>query len=307
MKKILVIGSFMTDLVFKTSKMPSKGETYIGEQYEKYTGGKGANQAVAASRLGADVSMIGKLGYDEFGREHIEKLKEENIGHGGVLFDSTARTGVGNVTIDDAGDNKIIVVPGANLTLNESDIEQHKQLIKDSDIVVLQLEIPIDIVYQCIDLAEEYGKTIILNPAPAQIIDEQIAKNVDYFIPNEVESCLLTGQKVEGVDDARTAAQILLNQGYQNVIVTLGDKGAIYTGEGVEEYFDPLEVKAVDSTAAGDSFIGTFAYGLSMDWNLADIMETAIRASACTVTKLGAQPSLPAWTDIENMKATAKF
>src|SRR5699024_2075776 len=180
MKKILVIGSFMTDLVFKTSKMPSKGETYIGEQYEKYTGGKGANQAVAASRLGADVSMIGKLGYDEFGSEHIEKLKEENIGHGGVLFDSTARTGVGNVTIDDAGDNKIIVVPGANLTLNESDIEQHKQLIKDSDIVVLQLEIPIDIVYQCIDLAEEYGKTIILNPAPAQIIDEQIAKKVDY-------------------------------------------------------------------------------------------------------------------------------
>ncbi|MEB8085682.1 ribokinase [Staphylococcus pseudoxylosus] len=306
MKKILVIGSLMTDFVFRTSKMPSTGETFIGEEYEKYTGGKGANQAVAAARLGGEVSMIGKLGDDEFAKEHIESLKKEKIAHKSVLLDETSRTGVGNVTIDNEGNNKIIVVPGANLELKIADIINHKKLIKEADIIVLQLEVPMDVVYQCIDIAYDYNKTIIVNPAPAQDFDHNKAKKVDYFIPNEVESGLLTGKTINNIEDAKESAEILISVGYKNVIVTLGGYGAIFVNKKEFKYFDSLNVSPIDTTAAGDSFIGTLAYGLSKNWDIDQIIESAIKASGCTVTKLGSQPSLPTWRDIENLKEIVK-
>ena len=306
MKKILVVGSLMTDFVFRTSKMPSTGETFIGEQYEKYTGGKGANQAVAAARLGGEVTMIGKLGNDEFGKEHVESLKKERIAHQSVLLDDTSRTGVGNVTIDSDGNNKIIVVPGANLELKTVDITNHKKLIKDADIVVLQLEVPMDVVYRCINIAYDYNKIIIVNPAPAQYFDQDLAKKVDYFIPNEVESSLLTDKTINNIEDAKDAADILINTGYKNVIITLGDAGAIFVNKNQFKYFNSIKVNPVDTTAAGDSFIGTLAYGLSRNWNIDQIIESAIKASGCTVTKLGAQPSLPTWRDIENLKEIVK-
>jgi len=307
MKKILVIGSFMTDLVFKTSKMPSTGETLIAEQYEKYTGGKGANQAVAASRLGGNVEMIGKLGNYEFGKEHIEKLEDENIKHQSIMFDNNARTGVGNVTIDKDGNNKILVVPGANLKLVEEEILNHENIIKNSDIIVLQLEIPINVVYKCIDLAYKHGKVIILNPAPAQDIDKEIAHKVDYIIPNETEAEVLTNYEVATIEDAKSAAQILLDQGYKHTIITLGNKGAIYATRDKWKYFNGINVDAVDTTAAGDSFIGTLAYGLAQDFNIEEIMLMAIKASACTVKKLGAQPSLPKWRDIKKLDEIVEY
>ncbi|MBF7018035.1 ribokinase [Staphylococcus durrellii] len=306
MKKILVIGSLMTDFVFRTSKMPNTGETFIGEQYEKYTGGKGANQAVAAARLGGEVSMIGKLGNDEFGKEHIESLKKERIAHQSVLFDDISRTGVGNVTIDNDGNNKIIVVPGANLALKTIDIMNNEKLIRDADIIVLQLEVPMDVVYQCIDIAYDYNKTIIVNPAPAQDFDQSIAKKVDYFIPNEVESGLLTGKTINNIEDAKEAADILISAGYKNVIITLGGDGAIFVNKNQFKYFNSIKVSPIDTTAAGDSFIGTLAYGLSKSWNIDQTIESAIKASGCTVTKLGSQPSLPTWKDIENLKEIVK-
>lgn len=307
MKKILVIGSFMTDLVFKTSKMPVTGETLIAEKYEKYTGGKGANQAVAASRLGGNVEMIGKLGKDEFGEEHIEKLKEEHIEYQSIMFDDESRTGVGNVTIDKDGNNKILIVPGANLKIVEEEIIKNEHIIKNSDIIVLQLEIPINVVYKCIELAHKYGKTIILNPAPAQEIDPNIAHKVDYIIPNETEAELLTKYKVESVNDAKIAAQILLDQGYKNTIITLGNKGAIYATNGQWKYFNSMNVQAVDTTAAGDSFIGTLAYGIAEGFDIEKIMSIAIKASACTVKKMGAQPSLPKWKDIMQLEEIVEY
>jgi ribokinase len=306
MKKILVIGSFMTDLVVQTSKVPVEGETIIGNTFNRFTGGKGANQAVAAARLGGDVTMIGKLGEDDFGREHIDALKFENINHHSILFDSQASTGVGNVVIDSNGNNRIIVVPGANLKLSEKDIEAFENVIINSDIVVLQLEVPIKTVYKSIELANKHGKTIILNPAPAQPIDQKYMDKVDYFVPNETEASLLTNIEVSNLETAEKAAEALLLQGYKNVIITLGSKGVIFKNNTEMKFVKAYTVKAVDTTAAGDSFIGSFAYGLSNNMSIEQSLNLAVAASALTVTKLGAQPSLPKIDDVNELLLVAQ-
>ncbi|WP_040207353.1 ribokinase [Neobacillus jeddahensis] len=301
MKKIVVIGSFMTDLVVQTPKVPVEGETIIGTTFNRFTGGKGANQAVAAARLGGDVTMIGKLGEDDFGREHIDALQAENINHDSILFDSGASTGVGNVVIDRNGNNRIIVVPGANLNLTERDIETFENVIIDSDIVVLQLEVPMATVYKSIELANKHGKTIILNPAPAQPIDPNYMDKVDYFVPNETEASLLTNIEVNSLETAEQAAEALLVQGYKNVIITLGSKGVMFKNNTEMKFVKAYTVKAVDTTAAGDSFIGSFAYGLSNHMSIGQSLNLAVAASALTVTKLGAQPSLPKMDDVNEL------
>jgi ribokinase len=306
MKKILVIGSFMTDLVVQTPKVPVEGETIIGNTFNRFTGGKGANQAVAAARLGGDVTMIGKLGEDDFGREHIDALNSENINHHSILFDSQASTGVGNVVIDSNGNNRIIVVPGANLKLSEKDIEAFENVIINSDIVVLQLEVPMETVYKSIELANKHGKTIILNPAPAQPIDPKYMDKVDYFVPNETEASLLTNIEVSNLETAEKAAEALLLQGYKNVIITLGNKGVIFKNNTEMKFVKAYTVKAVDTTAAGDSFIGSFAYGLSNNMSIEQSLNLAVAASALTVTKLGAQPSLPKIDDVNELLLVAQ-
>lgn len=298
MKKILVIGSFMTDLVVQTPKVPVEGETIIGSTFNRFTGGKGANQAVAAARLGGDVTMIGKLGEDDFGREHIDALKAENINHQSVLYDSQSNTGVGNIVIDQNGNNRIVVIPGANLRLTDKDIASFENVIIDSDIVVLQLEIPMETVYKSIELAHKHGKTIILNPAPAQPIKSSYIEKVDYFIPNETEASLLTNIEVSSLETAEKAAETLLFQGYKNVIITLGSKGVLFKNSSDMNFVKAHTVKAVDTTAAGDSFIGSFAYGLSNEMSIEQALNLAVAASALTVTKLGAQPSLPKIDDV---------
>ncbi|WP_449621150.1 ribokinase [Robertmurraya sp. Marseille-Q9965] len=301
MKKILVIGSFMTDLVVQTPKVPVEGETIIGSTFNRFTGGKGANQAVAAARLGGDVTMIGKLGEDDFGREHIDALKAENVNHQSVIYDSQSNTGVGNIVIDQNGNNRIVVIPGANLRLTEKDIASFENVIIDSDIVVLQLEIPMETVYKSIELAHKHGKTIILNPAPAQPIKSIYIDKVDYFIPNETEASLLTNIEVSSLETAEKAAETLLMQGYKNVIITLGSKGVLFKNSSEMKYVKAHTVKAVDTTAAGDSFIGSFAYGLSNEMSVEQSLNLAVAASALTVTKLGAQPSLPKIDDVNEL------
>ncbi|MBL4954818.1 ribokinase [Neobacillus sp. YIM B02564] len=301
MKNILVIGSFMTDLVVQSEKVPVEGETTIGKSFNRFTGGKGANQAVAAARLGGKVTMIGKLGEDDFGKEHIQALKAENINTDSILFDSEANTGIGNVIIDSNGNNRIIVVPGANLKLTEQDIKDFEEIIKQSDFVVLQLEIPLPTVYMAIDLANKHKKTIILNPAPAQKIDSDYIQKIDYIIPNETEASLLTNMEVNSLETAKTASEILLNQGYKNVIITLGKTGVVYRDPSEFRFFEAYTVNAVDTTAAGDSFIGSFVYGLASDMSIDHSIKLAVTASALTVTKLGAQPSLPVMSDVEKL------
>ncbi|MEQ2527995.1 ribokinase [Robertmurraya yapensis] len=301
MKKILVIGSFMTDLVVQTPKVPVEGETIIGSTFNRFTGGKGANQAVAAARLGGDVTMIGKLGEDDFGREHIDALKAEHINHQSVLYDSQSNTGVGNIVIDQNGNNRIVVIPGSNLRLTEKDIASFENVIIDSDIVVLQLEIPMETVYKSIELAHKHGKTIILNPAPAQPIKSSYIDKVDYFVPNETEASLLTNIEVSSLETAEKAVETLLMQGYKNVIITLGSKGVLFKNSSEMKFVKAHTVKAVDTTAAGDSFIGSFAFGLSNEMSIEQSLNLAVAASALTVTKLGAQPSLPKIDDVNEL------
>ncbi len=300
MKKVLVIGSFMMDLVVLTSRAPMEGETIVGKSFYQFTGGKGANQAVAASRLGVDVAMIGKLGKDAFGQAHIDSLKKEGIDHKSVLFDDTESSGVGNITLEENGNNRIIVVPGANLKLSPSDIEAFEEQIKNSDIIILQLEIPFETVYKSIELAHKHGKIIILNPAPAAMIPEEFIKLVDYIVPNESEAFILTGIKVNNISSAREAAKALLNLGCKNVIITLGDKGVFFMNNNEEIFQESFKVKAVDTTAAGDSFIGGFAYSLANDFEYKKALEFSCAVGALTVTKIGAQPSLPTIEEVNS-------
>lgn len=298
-KKILVIGSFMTDLVVQTDKVPVEGETVIGNSFNQFTGGKGANQAVAAARLGGNVEMIGKLGKDDFGREHVRSLQNAGIIHDHVLYDNVAASGIGNVTLDSHGNNRIIVIPGANLKLTEQDIDKIEDVIQQSDIVVLQLEIPMQTVYRAIDLAHKHGKKAILNPAPAQPIDLSYANKIDYVTPNETEAYILTGIEVNNLEKTRKAANKLLSQGYKNVIITLGEKGVFFKNQYEEKSFPAYKVKPVDTTAAGDSFVGAFAYGLSAGWNENQAIKFAVATSAITVTRMGSQPSLPKKEEVQ--------
>lgn len=298
MKKILVIGSFMTDLVALTERAPIAGETIIGQSFGQFTGGKGANQAVTAARLGGNVTMIGKLGNDGFGEEHIASLNNDCVNSEHVLFTNDAATGVGHIVLESNGNNRIIVIPGANLKLTPEEIETFEATIEQSDIVILQLEIPFETIYKAIDLAHKHKKTIILNPAPAANLKPEYLKLVDFIVPNESETKLLTGIDVTTIDEARKAAHELLNLGCKNVIITLGEKGVFFKNS-LEEYFQPaFKVIPVDTTAAGDSFIGGFAYSLSIGKDYASALQFSNGVGALTVTRHGAQPSLPTLEEV---------
>lgn len=294
MSQILVIGSFMMDLVAKTPKAPREGETIIGHSFSQFTGGKGANQAVAAARLGAKVSMVGKVGVDSFGDAQIESLKLSNVNTQHILRDGGASTGVGFITLEASGKNRIIIIPGANMLLTPEDIIQKENLIKESTTIILQLEVPLETVYTSIDIANKYNKTVVLNPAPSAKIDNEYLKKVTYFIPNEIEVRDFTGIDVIDKDSARVAATILLKRGCQNVLITLGDKGVYFLNQQGEEYLvKSISVDAVDTTAAGDAFIGAFVFGLQKGFDHWDCLKFANATAALAVTRMGAQPSLP--------------
>lgn len=300
MKKILVIGSFMTDLVIKSDRFTKAGETIFGESFDQFTGGKGANQAVAAARLGGNVEMIGELGKDSFGEDQIASLEENNVKHDNVLFTDEVKSGVGNPQIDSKGQNRIVVVPGANLKLKPNDLKKFEGIIKNADIIVLQLEIPLETVYKAIEIAGKYDKTIILNPAPAADLDDKYAPLITYMTPNESEAEYLTGISTDTEIGIKKAADALLNKGYQNVVITLGDKGSYFKNKNREYFVPAYKVKAVDSTAAGDEFIGSFAYGIANNWTIKIALEFSSAASALSVTRMGAQPSLPVKKEVDD-------
>lgn len=294
MSKILVIGSFMMDLVAKTSRAPREGETIIGYSFSQFTGGKGANQAVASARLGAEVSILGKVGIDSFGDEQIKSLNLSHVNTQYILRDDRASTGVGFITLEADGKNRIIIIPGANMLLGPDDIINKEDLIKKSNFLILQLEIPLETVYKSIDIAYKYNRTIILNPAPSAKIDNEYLKKVTYFIPNEVEVKDFTGIDVMDRASAKLAAKKLLKLGCQNVLITLGDKGVYFLNTNNEEHFvKGIEVNAVDTTAAGDAFIGAFVFALQRGLGHLDCLKFANASAALSVTRMGAQPSLP--------------
>lgn len=301
MKKIAVVGSFMTDLIITADRFVKEGETLIGTSFGQFPGGKGANQAVAAARLGAPVTMIGKLGRDAFGDEQIASMEANHVDHSHVLFSDDHHSGVGNPQIDGQGRNRIVVVPGANMDFTPAEIDNLAATIAANDIILLQLEIPIQTIYQTIRIAHRLGKTVIVNPAPAQPLDADYAGWIDWIAPNEHEAQALTGIPVHGFTDAQRAAKKLLDLGYRNVLITLGQQGALAaTADGTSCRVDAFPVTAIDSVGAGDAYIGTFAYALANDWSVEAAMGFAAADAAISVTRHGCQPSLPTTTEVRS-------
>jgi ribokinase len=292
---IVVVGSLNMDLVVRLPKIPKPGETLLGGVFNTYPGGKGANQAVAASRLGGHVSMIGCVGDDSFGRELVENLSKEGVDASHVFVQPNVSTGVALIQVDDQAQNSIAVASGANYRLSSEYVEKALQAIEKIDVVVLQLETPLDTIYTAARVANQRGAKVILNPAPAQVLENDLLHLVDYLIPNEYEISTMTGFQIQNITDTDQAAQQLLSKGVKNLIVTLGNKGSVIFEGNTNNSVDipAWKVQAVDTTAAGDCFIGAFAVGLSKEKSVKDAAAFASAAAAISVTRLGAQPSLP--------------
>lgn len=294
--RIVVIGSINMDYVSQVANLPQKGETITANNYHISPGGKGANQAVAAKRLGADVLMIGALGNDSAGKDLYSRLEKEGIDVSGILFSDTA-TGNAIITVDEKGSNTIVVFPGSNAKLDEAWVEGFRDEIKNADCVILQLEIPMETVAASVKLSKEYGTRVILNPAPAKDIPLEVYKNVDMITPNETEL-----EKLTGTGDVKKGAKILIDRGVKEVVVTLGDKGSYYLNNEKELLVKPVKVNAIDSTAAGDSFNAALAVVLNENLDIEASLHFSNIVGALTTTKVGAQNSLPYRDEVESFK-----
>jgi len=294
--KIVVIGSINRDYTAQVKKLPEKGETVIASSYKISIGGKGANQAVAAKRLGAQVYMIGAVGDSDGGRDIVKELESEGIDVSGVLFTEEV-TGNAMITIDELGFNTIVVYPGANAKLDSSWIERHSKIIEEADFVILQLEIPLETVETAVKLSKKYNVKVILNPAPAKEIPDEVYKYIDIITPNEVELTQLTG-----TTDIKDGANMLIEKGVSEVIVTLGEKGSYYTNGQEEIFSEAVPVNTIDSTAAGDSFNAAIAVALCENMNIKSALNFANIVGALTTTKMGAQDSLPYRDEVESFR-----
>ena len=301
MKNICVIGSLNMDLVVNVDTMPKPGQTIIGSNFKEVPGGKGANQAVAMARLNGNVSMIGKVGEDGFGQTLINSLKNDKVDTT-YIQTSKGATGVALITVDKNAQNSIVVSPGANFEVKEDDIDNNIEAIKNSDIVVLQLETPLYTIKYALNKAKELNKYTILNPAPAVKLDDEIIKNVDLLTPNETELEIISGVSIETEEDIQKAAQIMIEKGVKELIVTLGSKGSLYINKEKSMFKKAYKVEAVDTTAAGDSYTGALAVALSQDKNIEDAMDFASKVGALSVLKEGAQSSLPTLEDVKNFR-----
>ena len=284
---IVVIGSMNMDYILKTTDLPKKGETIHANDFKTAIGGKGANQAFAAKKLGADVVMIGAVGKDENGSKIINKMNQEGIDVSRIERVDT-NTGNAIITVDKKGDNTIVVYSGANSSLSKEIIDRNEDIIKNADFVIFQLEIPIEVVEYGISVAKKHNRKIILNPAPSKPLSEEILKNVDILTPNETEL-----QNISGENDLKTGAKKLLIAGAKEIIVTLGEKGSYYLSNEKEINAQAIEVNAIDTTAAGDSFNGALAVALGEGKDIKYALEFANVVGALTTTKLGAESSLP--------------
>jgi len=298
MSKILVIGSSNTDMVVRTKRFPQPGETILGEEFYMFPGGKGANQAVAAARLGGDVTFICKLGDDIFGKKALEGLDKEHINSQHVLIDSEVSSGIAMITVDTSGENQIVVASGANAMITPEDLEMAHAAFETCDIILLQLEIPLKTVDYAIQKGYQMGKKVILNPAPAQSLTDELYSSLFLITPNETEAETLTGIPVSDNDSAANAASVLLKRGVQYVIITMGAKGALFMSEESFECISVPKVEVVDTTAAGDIFNGALSVALSEKMTWREAIEWASRAASLSVTRMGAQSSAPYRTEL---------
>jgi len=296
---ILVVGSSNTDMVIKADHLPSPGETLIGGQFFMNPGGKGANQDVAAARCGGHVTFITKTGNDIFGREAIQLFKNEGINTSYVFSSEHHPSGVALITVDKKGENTIVVASGANANLTEKDIRSAETAIEGSSIVLMQLEVPLETVRYVAEVAKRINKIVVLNPAPACALPNDLLRNISIITPNETEAEVLTGINVRDMDGAMKAAENLSMKGVNTVIITLGSRGALVLHESTFTIIPAMEVNAVDTTAAGDVFNGVLVAALAEGKSILDSVSFACTAATISVTRLGAQASAPKRNEIE--------
>ncbi|MGN1142025.1 MAG: ribokinase [Oliverpabstia sp.] len=294
MKKIVVIGSLNLDTVIEAPNMPKAGETVAGTSVCQVPGGKGANQAYAAGKLLGSVKMIGAVGNDTPGEILVKNLESVGVDTADIEVVEGGTTGQAFITVDDSGENSIIIIAGTNAAVTKEMVQRNMEAIRESDIVIMQMEIPLETVEYVKELAVGLKKTVILDPAPAVAgLPDQFWRGIDYIKPNETELSILVGKPLNGMEEIREGAHIMLNKGVKNVLVTLGSKGCLFITEGEEEYFPACKVEAVDTTAAGDSFTAAFALALSRGKSCADAIRFGQKVSAIAVTRKGAQTSIP--------------
>jgi ribokinase len=291
--KIIVAGSMNMDMVVKTSHIPQPGETVLGGTFFMNPGGKGANQAIAVARLGAEVAFIGKIGDDIFGRQSSQLFEDEGVDITGLVADEDQPSGIALITVDEKGENSIVVAPGANARLYPEDVERSFENYPDAQILLVQLEIPLNTVQFAAELAKKQGVKVILNPAPANKSVPDFYKLIDIITPNVTEAEMLTGVKITDSDSALVAAKKLRSFGVPTVIITLGSSGAILLDGEEFHHIDAPKVTAVDTTAAGDVFNGALAVAISEGKPLPEATAFACKAASIAVTKLGAQASIP--------------
>lgn len=292
-KKIFVVGSCNTDMVIKSDRLPIPGETVIGGTFLMNPGGKGANQAVAAARLGGLVTFITKTGNDVFGRQSLENFNSEGINTDLILSDPKSPSGVALIMVNSNGENCIMVASGSNGNLTPKDLEKFKNQIGDADFILMQLEIPIETVEYVVELASEKNIPVILNPAPARSLSEKLLKGLYLITPNETEAEILSGIKVTNYEKAKEAADIISEKGVANVVITMGELGAFVKEGSTYTLIEAIKVTAVDTTAAGDCFNGTLSVGLSEGKSITESVKLAVKAAGLCVQKMGAQSSLP--------------
>jgi ribokinase len=292
-KKILVIGSTNMDMVVKTTHLPAPGETVLGGSFLMNPGGKGANQAVAVARLGGDATFVTKIGNDIFGKQSAQLFDEEGIDTKHILSDPSSPSGVALIMVDAYGENSIVVASGANANLRPEDVKAVLKQIPNIDIMLVQLEIPLDTVDFIARYAAENGILLILNPAPANTLSPKLLKNIGIITPNATEAEMLTGVKVKNKESAEKAARVLQRKGVKDVIITLGPIGAFVLSQDECKLVAANKVEAVDTTAAGDVFNGALAVAVAEGKSISKAVEFACLASSLSVTKLGAQSSIP--------------
>ena len=299
-KPIVVVGSINLDLVAITARIPAVGETVLGREFQMHSGGKGANQAVAVARLGYPVQMIGKIGSDALGDPLWGHLQKEGVGLEGVQR-SDGASGVAMIVVSADGENCIVVTPGANAEVTPEYVDSHRDLIRNAGLVLTQLEIPLDTVEHVADLCLQYQVPLILDPAPAQALPPSLLKCVRWFTPNETEAAFYAPNGLAINDEAALRARRLLTLGPEGVLLKMGARGAYLATDAIDEQLDAIPVKVVDTTAAGDAFNGAFAVGLLLGRSPKESVRFAAAAAALSVTRAGAQPSMPHLQEVEQM------
>jgi ribokinase len=296
--RICVVGSSNIDLTFRTARLPRPGETLAGQSFQLGFGGKGANQAVMAARLGAQVTMVSRVGRDVFGEQTIHNYQQHGIDTSHVRRDTEQPTGTAGIVVEDSGQNCILLVPGANATLSPEDVRAAAEILGHGGILLCQLEVPVETTLEAFRVARAAGVRTLLNPAPAAALPDELLRLTDLCIPNETEAEMLTGQRVTSPEEARAAAEMLRQSGAGAVLVTLGAQGIVVVDESWE-HIPATPVRAADASGAGDAFIGSLAVFLLEGLSLRQAAQRAQQAAALSVTRHGTQASFPTRSEIE--------